>query len=206
MYSALADLSGGRKKVLTARERGGEAGSGRVCPELRPGQERLYGPAIFRSHLPDFGYAPHIDSVRHRERRVDYEVFRFAAQLGGILLLQDPVREPLVGEGKTPGYTPPSKEYHDTIMYNAPVSDPRVAEVLAMATNGVAAGQLDTSIFRQWAKREHIESYEVDLQVGDMYFFKSVRCCSHSVLRTCGVLSTADPRTLSMRCPASLGI
>lgn len=49
--SALADLSGRRKAVLTARERGG--GQGTVCSDsLQPGQERLYGPAIFRSHLP----------------------------------------------------------------------------------------------------------------------------------------------------------
>ena len=70
--------------------------------------------------MPEYGYAPHIDSVRHREKRTDYEVFRFGAQLGGILLLQAPEREPLRSEGKTPGYTPPSDVYHDTIMYDAP--------------------------------------------------------------------------------------
>ena len=92
--------------------------------------------------MPEYGYAPHIDSVRHREVRTEYEVFRFDTQLGGILLLQAPERRALLGEGKTPGYvstptavapaisprgrltqtvaanqTPPGDEYHDTIMY-----------------------------------------------------------------------------------------
>jgi hypothetical protein len=98
MYGALSKLSGGRKQVLTAREPDG----------------REYCPTIYRSHMPEYGYAPHIDSVRHRERRTDYEVFRFGSQLGGILLLHAPVRRPLDGEGRTPGYTPPSDQYHDS--------------------------------------------------------------------------------------------
>ena len=53
------------------------------------------------------GYAPHIDSVRHREKRTQYAVHRFDAQLGGILLLQAPERQALQGEGKTPGVSQP---------------------------------------------------------------------------------------------------
>ena len=34
----------------------------------------LAGRVIFRAHKPQYGYLPHIDSVRHRERRNDYEV------------------------------------------------------------------------------------------------------------------------------------
>jgi hypothetical protein len=83
MYQVLSILAGGRKRVRTAIERG------------QGGRE--YCPVIYRSHMPEYGYAPHIDSVRHRERRTDYpDVHRFETQLGGILLLHNPEREPLV--------------------------------------------------------------------------------------------------------------
>ena len=55
MHHALSVLAGGRA-VETAVERDGSYAG------------KQYGAAIFRSHMPGFGYAPHIDSVRHRVR------------------------------------------------------------------------------------------------------------------------------------------
>jgi hypothetical protein len=45
-----------------------------------------------RSHKPGHleGYSPHFDSLRHRERRSEFNVFRHSVQLGGIVLLQAP--------------------------------------------------------------------------------------------------------------------
>ena len=181
MYGALAALSGGRKAVRTASEPDG----------------RRYCPTIYRSHLPEYGYAPHIDSVRHREVRTEYEVFRFDTQLGGILLLQAPERRALLGEGKTPGYvstptacrshpslarravvydsdrcrpqTPPGDEYHDTIMYDAPCTRSDVAEYLADDGHSIPGGMVQTATFRDFAERAGLRAYNVDLQVGDMY-------------------------------------
>ena len=157
MYRALTQLSGGHKTVLTAVESDG----------------REYCPCIFRSHMPDYGYAPHVDSVRYREKRMDYEVFRFSTQLAGILLVQAPVRSPLLGEGRTPGYTPPSDRYHDTIMYNAPCTRTDVAKLLADPRNTIPGRMLKTSVFRDFATQNQLPSCPIDLEVGDMYFFKS---------------------------------
>lgn len=157
MYGALGALSGG-KAVRTACEPDGSQ----------------YCPVIYRSHMPEYGYAPHIDSVRHREKRTDYEVFRFGAQLGGILLLQAPEREPLRSAGKTPGYTPASDVYHDTIMYDAPCTRTDVAEFLADdGNNAILGGMVETSAFREFAETANLRAFPVDLEVGDMYFFKS---------------------------------
>eukprot|EP01043_Picozoa_sp_COSAG02_P072429 COSAG02_NODE_13645_length_1367_cov_1.684543_1_plen_367_part_00 len=164
MYGALSQLSGGQKTVLTAVESDG----------------REYCPCIFRSHMPDYGYAPHVDSVRYREKRTDYEVFRFSTQLAGILLVQAPVRSPLLGEGRTPGYTPPSDRYHDTIMYNAPCTRTDVAELMADPRNTVPGRMLKTSAFRDFATHTQLPSCPIDLEVGDMYFFKSCAADHHS--------------------------
>ena len=50
---------------------------------------RRYGPAIFRIHYGGISYSPHFDSVRWRENRVNYEVYRFEHQLAGILCFQN---------------------------------------------------------------------------------------------------------------------
>jgi hypothetical protein len=157
MYSALAALAGGRKHVRTAHEARG-----------------TYCPAIYRSHMPNYGYAPHIDSVRSREKRTEYAVYRFDTQLGGILLVQAPKRVALAGEGRTPGYTPPSSDYHDTIMYQAPCTRPDVASFLeAQEQNMIGGGMLSTDAFRAFAKQVGLPAAPIDLVPGDMYFFKS---------------------------------
>ena len=88
LYGYLARLSNG-KRANIAHEADG----------------RLYGPAIFRCHMPRWGYPPHIDSVRNRERRTDYAVHRFEHQLGGVLLLQSPEK---------------ANGYHDSVLYKCP--------------------------------------------------------------------------------------
>ena len=165
MYGALADLSGRTKQVVTAYEQ--------TAAGKQEGDRLQYGPAIFRSHLPEFGYSPHIDSVRHREKRNGYEISRFATQFGGILLLQAPERIALSGEAKTPGYTPLSDSYHDTIMYKAPCTEPAVRKFIEAAPDGQVAGLLDTMAFRQFVEQNTIASFPVDLNTGDIYFFKS---------------------------------
>ena len=50
-------------------------------------------------------------------------------------------------------------------MFSAPVTDPAVTEVLAAATNGVAAGQMDTRIFRDWLKTADVQMCPINLQV-----------------------------------------
>ena len=72
LYGYLRQLANG-KQVLTAQEPDG----------------RKYGPAIVRAHYGDFTYAPHFDSVRLREQRSTYEVFRFEHQFAGVLVLQN---------------------------------------------------------------------------------------------------------------------
>lgn len=72
MYDALAALSND-KEVTTAYEPDG----------------RRYGPAIFRVHYETHSYIPHIDSVRLREKRTNYAVYRFEHQFAGILCLQN---------------------------------------------------------------------------------------------------------------------
>ena len=49
----------------------------------------VMGPAIFRIHYGGASYSPHFDSVRWRENRVNYAVYRFEHQLAGILCFQN---------------------------------------------------------------------------------------------------------------------
>ena len=105
MYDALEALGGRSKRVKTAYE---ERGS--------------YGPAIIRTHKPDndagtgHTYIPHYDSVRRREVREGFEVFKFNTQLAGILVLQAPERVAQPG-ADTGGV------YHDSLLYNVPAVD-----------------------------------------------------------------------------------
>ena len=99
MYEGLQTLSGGTKRVINACERDG----------------RSYGPAIIRTHKPETGdgvghtYHPHYDSVRRREVRKGFEVYRFQTQLAGILVLQAPERMAAPGAETGP-------VYHDSIL------------------------------------------------------------------------------------------
>ena len=143
LYGCLARLSKGRK-VSIAHEPDG----------------RLYGPAIFRCHMPRWGYPPHIDSVRTRERRTDYAVHRFEHQLGGILLLQSPDKE---------------NGYRDAILYKCPwtqeIED--MMEIHYLGLDEPEAAMLNTRKFEEYVEAKSLPKYEMHLSPGDLYFFRS---------------------------------
>lgn len=134
MYDALAALSPG-KTVQTAHEPDG----------------RRYGPAIFRIHYTTHSYIPHIDSVRLREKRTNYDVYRFQHQFAGILCLQNALH----GERSA-----------QTIVHNCLWSD----EIQPHLANGT---------FHDFAAENKIDQYRVDLAPGDLYFFNTH--CIHEI-------------------------
>lgn len=134
MYDALAALAPG-KRVQTAHEPDG----------------RRYGPAIFRIHYTTHSYIPHIDSVRLREKRTNYAVYRFQHQFAGILCLQNALH----GERSA-----------QTIVHNCLWSD----EIQPQLTNGT---------FHDFAAQNKIDQYRVDLAPGDLYFFNTH--CIHEI-------------------------
>ncbi|MDA0839176.1 MAG: hypothetical protein O3B01_13715 [Planctomycetota bacterium] len=144
LYERLTALSPG-KKAVTAREPDG----------------RLYGPAIIRCHLPHFGYPPHIDSVRKREKRTNFEVHRFEHQLGGVILLQSPER--------AGGYT-------DSIQYRCEWKDEfyqHMRENYVGKKGNNPSSVLDRTVFEEYATAHDIERNRLELREGDLYFFNS---------------------------------
>jgi hypothetical protein len=81
VYETLSRLAPD-KRVQTAREPDGQ----------------LYGPGIFRLYRPGAGHRPHFDSVRLREKRVNYAVYRFEHQFASVLCLQAADPDPEAGE------------------------------------------------------------------------------------------------------------
>jgi len=164
MYEALAELGNRERNVTTAHEPRGK-----------------YSPGIIRSHKPVYGgrvghtYVPHYDSVKLRERRSGYEVFKFDHQLAGILVLQAPERIPQPGSG--------SKVYHDSVLYNMPAKDlpelnltqatARGFKVLEGDVGPTSGMDVHPPSFRQFTKDHEVAKADVDLEVGDMYFFKA---------------------------------
>ncbi len=108
---------------------------------------RRYGPAIFRTHYTSHRYPPHIDSVRLRENRTNYSVYRFEHQFAGILCLQNAT----YGEHNS-----------ETILHKC-LWEPEIQPYLAADT------------FNQYATENKIEQYSVALEPGDLYFFNT-RC------------------------------
>ena len=166
MYDALEALGARTKRVATAYE---ERGS--------------YGPAIVRTHKPDndagsgHTYIPHYDSVRRREVREGFDVFKFETQLAGILVLQAPER--IAQPGAETGDV-----YHDSILYNVPATDlpqHKLTQRTALANEGVQFDEAGTAsgndvhapAFREFCSANPMASASVDLNVGDMYFFKT---------------------------------
>ncbi len=128
IYDRLAQLGPGRT-VRTAREPTGER----------------YGPAIFRVHYGDYAYPPHFDSVRLREKRNAYSVYRFEHQFAGVLVLQNAVR---------------GRETAQCIIHRR-LWDRDVDEHLSAGT------------FHRYARATRIESCRVELEPGDLYFFNT---------------------------------
>jgi hypothetical protein len=81
VYATLGQLAPD-KRVQVAREPDG----------------RLYGPGIFRLYRPGAGHKPHFDSVRLREKRLNYAVYRFEHQFASVLCLQAADPDPEAGE------------------------------------------------------------------------------------------------------------
>ncbi len=128
IYDNLRQLSPG-KTVLTARESDG----------------REYGPAIFRAHYGGYTYGPHFDSVREREVRNGYTVYRFERQLAGVLCVQNSVVNGVAAQG----------------IIHRQFWNPEITPILKSGT------------FHEYADREGIESIQVDLEPGDLYFFNT---------------------------------
>ena len=120
----------------------------------------LYGPGIFRCHMPRWGYPPHIDSVRIREPRAEYAVHRFEHQLGGILLLQSPDEEP---------------GYCDSILYRCPWTQTLadMTETTYLGLDEPEAAMLNTRKFEDYVESESRPRFEMHLSPGDLYFFRS---------------------------------
>lgn len=141
LYSAISSLAPG-KQAVTAYEPDG----------------RRYGPAIFRCHMPYWGYAPHFDSVRRREKRTGYAVHRFQHQLAGILLLQSAELTP--------------ENSCQSILYRVEVgATPKGQDQTGISVD--TFNSMDPDAFRAYVSRENIPHYQMVLEPGDMYFFNS---------------------------------
>ncbi len=134
IYESLAALSPG-KEAKVAREPDGS----------------LYGPAIFRVHYETHSYKPHIDSVKYREQRTDYAVYRFEHQFAGVLCVQNADTN---GKG--------TQAILHRCLWSEDVQ-PYIAE----------------ETFDQYAAENRIENCQVDLKQGDLYFFNTR--CIHEV-------------------------
>lgn len=134
IYDSLDTLSP-KKEVKVAREPDGSR----------------YGPAIFRIHYETHSYKPHIDHVKYRENRTDYQVYRFEHQFAAVLCLQNADEN---GKGT------------QAILHRCLWSEdiqPYIAE----------------ETFDRYAAENGIENYQVNLQQGDLYFFNTR--CIHEV-------------------------
>lgn len=140
IYESLAVLSPG-KDVMVAREPDGS----------------LYGPAIFRVHYETHSYKPHIDSVKYREQRTDYAVYRFEHQFAGVLCVQNADAD---GKG--------TQAILHRCLWSEDVQ-PHIAE----------------ETFDRYAAENRIENYQVDLEQGDLYFFNTR--CIHEVPAVKGI-------------------
>ncbi len=129
IYERLTDLSGGRQKAVTAYEPDG----------------RTYGPAIFRAHYGSYTYKPHFDSVRLREKRETFSVYRFAHQFAGVLVLQNAEADGATAQSKIHRY----------------LWEPGVQE------------HLEAGTFHEFAAEHDVESCRVMLDPGDLYFFNT---------------------------------
>lgn len=134
LYEGLSRIAP-NKNVMTATEPDG----------------RQYGRAIIRAHYGGYSYAPHFDSVRRREKRTDYQAYRFEHQFAGVLVLQNTVLNGISAQCRIHQcfWTPEVQPY------------------------------LTANNFQEYAERNQIPSADVILQPGDLYFFNTG--CIHEV-------------------------
>lgn len=122
----------------------------RVCTAYEP-DGREYGKAIIRAHYGGYSYAPHFDSVRRREKRTDYQAYRFEHQFAGVLVLQNTVLDGV------------SAQCRIHRCFWEPTVQP----------------YLSNNNFYDYAEANDIENADVVLNPGDMYFFNTG--CIHEV-------------------------
>ena len=106
---------------------------------------RRYGPGIFRYYSPGAGHPPHFDSVRLREKRMGYEVYRFEHQFASILCLQGPDPDPEAGE---------------CLIHRCPWT----AEIQP---------HIEAQTFHAYAAAHAIPHIRIELQPGDFYVFNT---------------------------------
>lgn len=134
IYDSLTALSP-KQEVKVAREPDGS----------------LYGPAIFRVHYETHSYKPHIDHVKYRENRTDYQVYRFEHQFAGVLCVQ-----------------------------NADETDRGTQAILHRCLwSEEVQPYIVEETFDQYAADNGIQNCEVELEQGDLYFFNTR--CIHEV-------------------------
>ena len=134
IYRQLTALAAG-KQVQTAHE----------------GDGRKYGPAIFRAHYGGFSYKPHFDSVRNREKRTAFSVYKFEHQFAGVLVLQNTEKD-----GRT-----------------------AQARLHRCFWSEEVNSHLEENTFHEYAIAQSIPSVDVVLNPGDLYFFNTG--CIHEV-------------------------
>ena len=134
LYDSLANLAVG-KDVKTAVEPDG----------------RKYGQAIIRAHYGGYSYAPHFDSVRRREKRTDYQAYRFEYQFAGVLVLQKTVLDGVAAQCRI----------HRCFW------EPEVQPYLS------------NNNFHDYAEAQKIPNADIILEPGDLYFFNTG--CIHEV-------------------------
>ena len=128
MYESLEKLSPG-KTVSTACEPDG----------------RKYGPAIFRIHYGGYTYGPHFDSVRLRESRSNYSVYKYEHQFAGVLCLQNSTSEGVTAQG----------------IVHRQRWEPEIDDLIRGKK------------FHEYKAAHSIEDVQVDLEPGDLYFFNT---------------------------------
>lgn len=121
-----------------------------LCPDktvqtAREPDGRIYGPAILRIHYGGFTYGPHFDSVRHREKRTDYAVYRFDRQLAGVLCVQNSTLGGVSAQGIV------HRQF-----WNEDVDD-----------------VLKAGRFHDYAAENAVPSVRIELEPGDLYFFNT---------------------------------
>jgi hypothetical protein len=107
---------------------------------------RRYGAAIIRAHYGGYSYKPHFDSVRLREKRENYSVHQFDHQFAGVLVLQN----------TTLGDQTAQCRLHQCL-WNEEI-DPHLK---------------GRGTFYEYAEENNINSVEVVLEPGDLYFFNT---------------------------------
>lgn len=106
---------------------------------------RTYGPAIIRVHYGGYTYGPHFDSVRLREARRNYAVFKYQHQLAGVLCIQNSTLDGVSAQG---------------IIHRQP-------------WNAEVDPYLKSGRFDEWVSERGIEQTCVELEPGDLYFFNT---------------------------------